>query len=756
MIFPVRHGIAFRTALALITFTLLAGAISIGFIGFVAYERSRQDIDARLRGLLDTVASTASAACFVQDMVLAKDIAQGLVKNSVVQGAVIISSSVELANLSRNGTPLRVEDIRTTGVSRPIFSPFEPNIQVGEIIVQPNLDELDRLNRNDLGFITSVLLLQLIAIIVAAIYAVFRWVVLPMKNMSDLLHKMSDTESDTLPIPAGHEKTEIGRLVEDINELTAHLAHAREQSEKANQAKGNFLANMSHEIRTPINAVVGLAHLVLKTKLTDKQRDYLQKIRDSGGHLLELVNEILDVAKIEAGKLQLELTPFKMNQLIQRIQSIAEVKANEKGLALNVTVDAEIPTDFYGDSMRIGQILLNFINNAIKFTDKGSVSLRILRLKTENEHCHIRFEVSDTGIGLTQEQMNRLFRSFEQADVSTTRKFGGTGLGLAICKQLAGLMGGHVGVDSRYGEGSTFWATLRLEMAPAGSTDSSDPMQGEAAFLPERLKGLHILVAEDNQINQQITRELLEEYGITVTIAENGREAIAQLADQPVDCILMDVRMPEMDGIEATRLIRANPDTAHMPIIAMTANARLEDRAECAQAGMNDFISKPVDPPQFFRVLLRCLNLQSNSTDWAVNLPAEPEINPEPANQSLTDEINTTVIAAMVKNNPEKIIRFVQTFLISTRPGIAGIQQAVAGGDMAHLTQTGHRFKASCHSMGATRLSELMKQLEAQAKAQDLRGIEDTVAKIELTWQRIEVQMATYITQLENSINSAD
>jgi CheY-like chemotaxis protein len=266
-----------------------------------------------------------------------------------------------------------------------------------------------------------------------------------------------------------------------------------------------------------------------------------------------------------------------------------------------------------------------------------------------------------------------------------------------------------------------------------------------------RLRGLHILLAEDNLINQQIARELLEEHGIKVTVANNGHEAIEQLSDGHFDCVLMDVRMPEMDGIEATQLIRANPDTANTLVIAMTANARLEDREECQQAGMNDFISKPVDPAQFFRVLLKWLHPLAKPEDVAVDLLPESKTNAQESIEPTGGEVNTAMIAAMVKNNPDKIVRFTRTFLSSTREGIGSIHQALAAQDIAQLIQSGHRFKASCHSMGASRLSALMAQLEDQAKAGDLASLETTVAAIDAAWQSIETELTDYIRRIEKA-----
>ena len=746
MIAPVKRGIAFQTAMAVIGFTFLAGVLLMALIGYVAFERTRDDVAQRLQGLIDTVASTTSAACFVEDKALAKDIAQGLLKNSVVQGVLILSTTGELTRISRTATALDVAAMRASGISRAIYSPFDPEFMVGEIFIEPNLAELKRLNREELLFIGTVLLLQLVAITLAAIYAAFRWIVLPMKHMSDRLHRMSkDVDGSPLPIPQGHETTEIGRLVGDINDLTAHLALAREQAERASRAKGDFLANMSHEIRTPINAVVGMAHLALKTGLTDKQRDYLEKISTSGSHLLDLVNDVLDVAKIEAGKLTLSHVPFSLHETIRRIDSIAALRAGEKALALQVEVDDGIPPCLVGDEMRIGQILINYLNNAIKFTEKGTIRLSAHLIARDAEFCHLRFAVSDTGIGLSSEQQARLFCSFEQADVSTTRKFGGTGLGLAISKQLAEMMDGTVGVESTPGQGSTFWATLRVEIAADGVVPASladFPLHETQTGL---FSGLRLLLAEDNPLNQQIARELLEEHGVVVSVADTGLQAIEMLNQGSFDCVLMDVRMPELDGLEATRRIRQQPCFAGLPVIAMTANARTEDRDDCFAAGMNDFISKPVDPAQFFRIISRWIKPNPDALTPVTTLaPPAAQV----AAPLASGEVDTTCIRKLVRNDPAKMIRFAENFLQSTATGVHDITQAAAAGDLASLARLSHRFKSSAQSMGAGRLGEQLSALERSAVAGDLAASRPMAAQIVVCWSQVEHELAIFMAEV--------
>ncbi len=746
--FPLKSAIARRTAIVVVVFSLLAALLSLSVIGPMAYERSREDVIGRLEGLLDAVEGTASAACFVGDQALAQDVAQGLLKNTVVSSVVIRSNSAVLAQLSRTE---RVSSRAGSGaesiIHRKIYSPFPPTKEIGEILVTSNRDELKRLEHRELLFVIATQLLQLCVFILAAIYAVTRWIVLPIKAMSDNLHGMRQADRSALDVPAGHEATEIGRLVEDINELTESLAQAKVEAEQASRSKGDFLANMSHEIRTPINAVVGMAHLALQTDLSAKQRDYVEKIRASAQHLIGLVNDVLDFAKIEAGKLTLESAPFNRDDLITNIFLMAESKAREKGLTLSRVVDADIPECLVGDGLRLGQILLNYLNNAIKFTPAGTVCIKVRLLEKTEMDCLLCCEVEDTGIGLSDEQMATLFTSFQQADVSTTRRYGGTGLGLAISKQMAELMGGQVGVRSCWGQGSTFWATVRLglpmpgDVLPVPSGNAAARNVG-AAMEPLHFDGVRILVAEDNLLNQQIAREILEGVGAIVCVAGNGREAVDMLGASDFDCVLMDVRMPEMDGLQATRLIQGLPVKRGIPIIAMTANARREDRAECLAAGMLDFISKPVDPEQFLRTIGKWVRASRCQPVPSEPLPLGPIAL---ANECGEDALDLKVVGQMVKGKSEKIQKFLKIFRHSGREGMDEIRRSTAIGELSALVSIGHKLKASSRFMGAHHLAALMEQMESSANTADLELMKVTVAALDEEWARIENQLASII-----------
>ena len=388
---------------------------------------------------------------------------------------------------------------------------------------------------------------------------------------------------------------------------TEELEEARRAAESANRSKSTFLANMSHEIRTPLNAVLGMVHLLRRDHPTDIQRSRLDKISTASQHLLAVLNDILDISKIEAGKLLLQEEGVSISDILQQVQNVLGDPARSKGLEIRIEAE-NFPERLLGDPTRLTQCLLNYAGNAIKFTEHGSIVIRAKTLARNNLNVKIHFEVEDTGIGIPSDALDRLFGIFEQADNSTTRRYGGTGLGLAINRRLAKLMGGDVGVRSIPGGGSCFWFSATLKRCDSASLSTATEAHGLSSGLTrDLLAGRRVLIVEDEPINREITSEILNEFGLFTDTAENGVKALEAIARQPYDLVLMDMQMPEMDGLEATRRIRAQAEFAHLPIVAMTANAFAEDRARCMAVGMNDFLPKPVDPDDLKMALLRNL-----------------------------------------------------------------------------------------------------------------------------------------------------
>lgn len=703
----------------------------------------------------------------------------------------------------------------------------------------------------------------------------------PLQDMAEAMKKIAESGRYFLRVDGVTSENEIGALARVFNEMLQQIERRdgdlkvsysqqlilKEQADAANQAKSAFLANMSHEMRTPMNAIIGLAHLALRQKADEPVRDYLLKIEAAGHHLLGVINNVLDISKIEAGHLQIEHTEFDLEGVMQNVVTLIGEKAKEKGLELILYIPAQVPTRLIGDPLRVGQVLINFANNAVKFTETGSVAVMVNKEREDTSGLLLRFEIRDTGIGLSQEQIAGLFQNFSQVDTSITRKYGGTGLGLVISKKLVEMMGGTVGISSTLGEGSSFWFTVRVArskeerlvrmvlpdlrgrrilvvddnelartvmvdllssfgfavttaasgadalQAVAEAVDQVRPyevilMDGQmpgmdgieaarqvrktypqctadiilvtahlreevirntpeagihgvllkpvnpshlfnlllslfgkeapmvpsaakpASALDYQLPGARVLLVEDNELNQQVARELLRFTGVSVDVAENGQEAVDKICTGSYDLVLMDMQMPVMDGISATRIIRQQTQYDALPIVAMTANVLNDDKQRCFDAGMNDYVAKPIDPEHLWCTLRRWIK------------PREEEASDHP----VADSPSVQRQQALIASTP-------------TLPqGVPGLD--VAAGLKSVVGQTGlyleilHKFSTAQTGVAERMLSLLQEgeRLQVETLSHTLKGVAGTIGAAEIRQLAFEIESATRVGEAAEQI----
>lgn len=534
---------------------------------------------------------------------------------------------------------------------------------------------------------------------------------------------------------------EFNFFIEQIRHREADLQDAADKADRANRAKDDFIANISHEIRTPMNSIINLTSLCLQGRLEPNQRGRLEKVERSSDYLMVLINEILDFARIESQRLELELAPFRLQELIGALDAHVD-EAERKGLFFRHHIDIDVSPVLRGDSLRIQQVLRNLTANAIKFTNHGGIEVQIRRSIHDEPGQRIEFSVKDTGIGIDADKQQRIFEAFNQADSSTTRRFGGSGLGLTICRRLVELMGGEIGVRSHPGDGSHFFFTLPLESA----TEAEDPTakgRSEAAYPPEKLVPLRnrlVLLVEDNEFNQAVAMELLEKAELQVDLAKDGCEALELVREEPYELILMDIQMPEMDGFEATREIRRLPGRGSLPIIALTANAMTETREECLQAGMNDLIAKPIVPTELYEALLQWIDGES-----APDATSFPRKIAQPFEGR--DDLRAW-------NHP-KLLRL---FLSNHRDAAEKIRRAMAEKHTKAATLAAHNLKAAAATFEFTRLSETAAEVEHGLKTSPGTEIPETLLarlgdECRVAMERVEEQLGALEqrAEIENS-----
>ncbi len=561
-------------------------------------------------------------------------------------------------------------------------------------------------------------------------------------------------------------RTQLEREVSMRTEALEALREAKNLAESASRAKSDFLAHMSHEIRTPMNGILGMTELLLQTELSGKQHHFVDTVYRSGSTLLKLINDVLDFSKVEAGKIELEHIRFDLVKTVNEVTDLFVDQAQGKGIKLTCVLAESVPSVLQGDPVRLQQILMNLVNNAVKFTKQGSITLMVTTAEASASHALVRFEVQDTGIGLESAVQSKVFEAFSQADGSTARKYGGTGLGLSIVKQLIQLMEGTVGVRSEPGQGATFWCTARLEKV-LGSTREGrkrfpswqgDVLPNGVSKIPEtKVAGARVLLAEDNPVNREVAVCMLEQLGCQVVAVEHGRDAVAQIECAQFDLVLMDCQMPEMDGLSATKAIRDGEQrtSRHVPIVALTAHAIDGDREGCLAAGMDDYMTKPFKQSELANMIQKWVQRSGDeaalTSDQSKAVPVEPIQSPSDLTEQgpgqtpvsalpdelLADQVLDQLRALRRPGRPDPVAKILTSFLESSATYVSAIHQAVVHQDAKALFHAAHALKSSSAMIGAMELSRVLKDFELLGRQGNVARSHERMAELDSVYEAV-------------------